>query len=267
LAFERRYAQLYDTIYSAKDYAFEVGQVLEFARRYGVDAKTIVDYGCGTGSHARRFAEKGIKVYGIDRSQDMLAAAREKTRGQQNVEFLHDSELAVIPEGSVDIFCLLFDVVSYIVENEALDRLLSYIVSRLKPQGLFVFDFWYGPGVLSLRPVNRWKEFEANGAKILRLTRAELDWNNSIVNVTHEIIVTQENQVKNRFADSHVMRFFFKKEINYLLGTHGLEVMQFGTWQDPDAPPTTNDWSALIVSRRLGHEGIAPGDSEAGRGK
>jgi SAM-dependent methyltransferase len=251
MPFERRYVQLYDAIYSAKDYAFEVGQVLEFARRYGVEVSTIVDYGCGTGSHARRFAERGIKVYGIDCSQPMLAAAREKTKGLQGVEFLHDSELAVIPEVSVDIFCLLFDVVSYIVENDALDRLLSYIVSRLTPQGLFVFDFWYGPGVLSLRPVNRWKEFEANGANILRLTRAELDWNNSIVNVAHEIIVTQENQVKDRFVDSHVMRFFFRKEINYLLEAHGLEVMQFGTWQDPESPPTTNDWSALVVSRRI----------------
>jgi SAM-dependent methyltransferase len=250
MAFEPRYAQLYDAIYSAKDYAFEVGQVLEFGRRSGVEVKTIIDYGCGTGSHARRFAEKGIKVYGIDRSQDMLAAAREKTRDMQNVEVLHDSELAVIPELSIDIFCLLFDVVSYIVENDALDRLLSYVASRLKVEGLLVFDFWYGPSVLSLRPVNRWKEFEADGAKILRLTRANLDWDNSAVNVTHEIIVTEQNQVKDRFVDSHIMRFFFKKEIEYLLKMHGLEIARFGTWQDPDSPPTTNDWSALVVSRR-----------------
>jgi SAM-dependent methyltransferase len=250
LAFERRYAQLYDTIYSAKDYAFEVERVLEFARLYGIEARTIVDYGCGTGNHARRLAERGLKVYGIDCNEHMLAAARDKTRGLENVELLHDSQLAVLPEASVDVFCLLFDVLSYIVENDALDRLLSYVASRLKPQGLFVFDFWYGPGVLSLRPVNRWKEFAVNGAKILRLTGAELDWNNSTVHVTHEIIVTQENHVKDRFVDSHVMRFFFKNEINYLLQTHGLEVLQFGTWQVPESPPTTNDWSALIVSRR-----------------
>jgi len=73
----------------------------------------------------------------------MLAAAREKTKELHNVEFLHDSERTVIPEASIDVFCLLFDVVSYIVENDALDRLLSYIVSRLKSQGLLVFDFWW----------------------------------------------------------------------------------------------------------------------------
>jgi SAM-dependent methyltransferase len=256
MPFEPRYAQLYDAIYAAKDYAFEVGQVLEFARQYGVEVRTIVDYGCGTGSHARRFAEKGIKVYGIDRSQHMLAAAREKTKGLQNVEFLHDSELAAVSDGSVDVFCLLFDVVSYIVENDALDRLLSYIASRLKPGGLLIFDFWYGPSVLSLRPVHRWKQFEANGAKILRLARPELDSDNSTVTVTYEIIVMQGDQVKDWFVDSHVMRFFFKNELTYLLKVHGLEIVQFGTWQDSDSPPTTNDWSALIVSRRFAEPSV-----------
>jgi hypothetical protein len=70
LPFEPRYAQLYDAIYSAKDYAFEVSQVLEFARRYGVEeVSTIVDYGCGTGSHARRFAE------GASRCMESTAAS------------------------------------------------------------------------------------------------------------------------------------------------------------------------------------------------
>jgi len=239
-------------MYSEKDYAFEVSQVLEFARRYGVAARTIVDYGCGTGSHARRFAERGIKVYGIDCSRHMLAVAREKTKRLPNVEFLHDSELSAVPEGSVDIFCLLFDVVSYVVENDALDHLLSYIVSRLKRQGLFVFDFWYGPSVLALRPVNRWKEFEANGARVLRLTRAELHRDNSTVTVEHEIIMIQGDQVKDRFVDNHVMRFFFKKEIDSFMKAHELEVVQFGTWQDPESAPTTNDWSAVIVGRRRG---------------
>jgi SAM-dependent methyltransferase len=238
-------------MYSEKDYAYEVSQVLEFARRYGVEARTLIDYGCGTGSHARRFAERGITVYGIDCSWNMLAVAREKADGLQNIEFFHDSELTAIPEGSVDIFCLLFDVMSYIVENDTLDRLLNYVVSRLKPTGLFVFDFWYGPSVLSLRPVNRWKEFEANGARILRLTRAELNSSASTVNVTYEVIVTQEDRIRDRFADNHVMRFFFEKEINDLLHAHELEVLQFGTWRDADSPPTTNDWSALIVSRRF----------------
>ena len=250
MSFERRYAQLYDAMYSAKDYGSEVSQVLEFARRYGVEARTIVDYGCGTGNHARRFAEKGIRVYGIDCNRNMLAVAREKTKGLPNVEFLHDSELSAVPQGSVDIFCLLFDVVSYVVENDALDSLLSYIVSRLKRQGLLVFDFWYGPSVLALRPGNRWKEFEANGARVLRLTRAELDADRSTVNVAHEIIMIEGDQVKDRFVDNHVMRFFFKKEIDHFLGARKLEVVQFGTWQDPESAPTTNDWSAVIVGRR-----------------
>jgi hypothetical protein len=104
--------------------------------------------------------------------------------------------------------------------------------------------------------VHRWKQFEANGAKILRLARPELDSDNSTVTVTYEIIVMQGDQVKDWFVDSHVMRFFFKNELTYLLKVHGLEIVQFGTWQDSDSPPTTNDWSAPIVSRRFAEPSV-----------
>src|SRR3989442_15998821 len=100
-------------MYSAKDYGSEVSQVLEFARRYGVDARTIVDYGCGTGNHARRFAEKGIRGYGIDCNRNMLAVAREKKKGLPNDEILHDRELSAVPQISVEIFFLVFEVVSH----------------------------------------------------------------------------------------------------------------------------------------------------------
>lgn len=53
----------------------------------GVEVRTLVDYGCGTGSHARRFGEIGIKLYGIDCNRHMLAVAREMTKGLQSSNF------------------------------------------------------------------------------------------------------------------------------------------------------------------------------------
>jgi len=39
--------------------------------------RTLLDLGCGTGEHARHFAERGYRVLGIDRSATQLAAAAE----------------------------------------------------------------------------------------------------------------------------------------------------------------------------------------------
>lgn len=61
--------------------------------------------------------------------------------------------------------------------------------------------------------MHRWEQCEANGLKILRLVRPELDSDNSTVAVTYEIMVIQGDQVKDWFVDSHVRRFFFKNEL------------------------------------------------------
>jgi SAM-dependent methyltransferase len=44
----------------------------------GADTGTLVDVGCGTGSHAAALAELGWTVTGVDVSEDMLRRAREK---------------------------------------------------------------------------------------------------------------------------------------------------------------------------------------------
>ena len=41
----------------------------------------ILDLGCGTGEDARRLAERGVRVYGIDLSAEMVKLARAKTAG------------------------------------------------------------------------------------------------------------------------------------------------------------------------------------------
>lgn len=41
-------------------------------------SRRLLDLGCGTGEHARYFAEKGFEVVGVDVSETMLARAREE---------------------------------------------------------------------------------------------------------------------------------------------------------------------------------------------
>src|SRR5690606_24132414 len=56
--------------------------------------RTVVDLGCGTGNISIPLAQSGLRVFGIDVSDDMLAVAQHKTERQ-----LRMSSLA--PGGSV----------------------------------------------------------------------------------------------------------------------------------------------------------------------
>lgn len=247
--FSEDYAALYDVLYKVKDYKGEVAVIEQMIHEYAPGSTMILDYGCGTGNHARIFAEKGYTVYGVDKNESMLKLARQKFETYQHIHLYHATERNAITPASIDVCVTLFDVLSYMTLNKEIIGFLTFIKNVLKPQGLLIFDFWYGPGVIHLRPEKRWKEYLDGNRYLLRFTEPRLDLDNCLVDVTHQIVMYGEDQQYKRFHDTHRMRFFFKHEIQLFLEYHGFKILKFGTWNDLETSPTIEDWSALVVSQ------------------
>src|SRR5690242_1594412 len=90
-AFES-YAEYYDETYSDKDYLSEAKFVDRLLKEFEPAAKSILDLGCGTGTHAFRLAEMGYTVHGIDNSAHMIEVAQRRKQQfsievQQRVAF------------------------------------------------------------------------------------------------------------------------------------------------------------------------------------
>jgi 2-polyprenyl-3-methyl-5-hydroxy-6-metoxy-1,4-benzoquinol methylase len=62
------YVAYYDLLYQDKDYAREAEFVHRLIQDEMPGAVSILDLGCGTGTHAAIFAEMGYSVHGIDHS-------------------------------------------------------------------------------------------------------------------------------------------------------------------------------------------------------
>ena len=76
------FAPLYDAMMHDVDYdrwAARLDALLR-ATLPQADGATIADCACGTGALSIRLARLGYRVTGIDRSEDMLRVAQEKTR-------------------------------------------------------------------------------------------------------------------------------------------------------------------------------------------
>lgn len=247
--FNKEYAEIYDFLYTEKDYHDEVNLIEQAIRKYKPDTKKILDYGCGTANHTMILSSKGYEIYGLDRNNHMLAIARLKLKDKKNIRFYNTDEKDVLTPDSIDMCITLFDVISYMNTNEEINDFLDYLRKVLVNRGLFVFDFWYGPGVVSLGPEKKWKEYDIGEKKVLRLINPLHDRNNCIVTVTQELIITEKDRIFSKFVDNHSMRYFFKNEVLFFLNYYGFEILKFGTWKNPDITPTTNDWSALVVCK------------------
>ena len=51
----------------------------------------------------------------------------------------------------------------------------TFLLNKATHGGLFVFDAWFGPAVLTERPADRYRIVEADGERIVRFAHPELD--------------------------------------------------------------------------------------------
>lgn len=111
--------------------------------------ETVVDLGCGTGNLSIPLAQSGLRVYGIDLSDDMLAVAQDKTEQQQrtfpfaaggSVTWLQqDMREWELPE-QVDSVISCCDCINYLTEEADLAETFRQTFAGLKDGGTFIFD-------------------------------------------------------------------------------------------------------------------------------
>lgn len=249
------YAPYYDLFYRGKDYAAESSFVLDVLGSHGCRPRSILELGCGTGGHAEHFAKAGCSVLGVDLSERMVDRAAERFaalpaelsarfRGMQG-----DASNFLSPE-KVDAVVSLFHVASYQTSNEALQGYLRSARSALEPGGLFLFDFWYGPAVLSDRPHERERhEIADDGARVVRETEPVMRVNENVVDVNFRFSVRKDEQ-EQLFQETHSMRYLFLPEIEMFSLATGFIVRQSGCWMRR-TPPGADTWYCYALAAAI----------------
>ena len=250
MTFDQIYSQYYDLLYKDKNYKVEVDYLIEILGRHGQKAKSILELGCGTGNHAKFFSEYGYKILGIDRSKDMLEIAKKRFADDPNVTF----ELAEIEDYIIDknfdaIFSL-FHVISYLNDTNSLLDTFANVSKHLKPDGLFIFDTWFGPGVLSDQPEVRMKKIKNDQIEVVRIASPTLHIAKNVCDVNYQIYVEdfKENRIyKNE--EKHSMRYFFLPEMQLMLEQSGLVLIECLEYLKFESPKL-DTWNAVFVCKK-----------------
>ncbi|HPO61388.1 MAG TPA: class I SAM-dependent methyltransferase, partial [Exilispira sp.] len=161
------YSEYYNLFYQDKNYAEEVDYIEKFIKEYSINPQSILDLGCGSGRHDYEFFKKGYQVTGVDLSQSMLELTKDLPGN--NIEFFHGDVRTIDLKKKFDVVISLFHILSYQQTNDDVIAFFETVKKHLKPEGIFICDCWYGPGVLNDPPVIRIKEFETNYKSILRI--------------------------------------------------------------------------------------------------
>ncbi len=250
MTFSTDYPRYYNLLYASKDYAAEAHYVYGLINRYCPEARSVLDLGCGTGRHAFELARLGCQVTGVDMSEEMLnvakAAVSENGYGAP-VTFVRGDIRELRLDSTFDAVVALFHVMSYQSANADLQAVFATVQRHLRPGGVFVFDCWYGPAVLSEPPEVRVKRLEDDRIRLLRVAEPTMYYNENAVDVHYQVVVTDKvNGRVEEFAEMHRMRYLFLPEIDALASRYGLTRIYAAGWME-DQELGRDSWGGCFV--------------------
>lgn len=240
------YSTYYDLLYRDKDYQGEVNYINELLSRYNVCGRDLLEYGSGTGKHGKLLAELGYDVTGIERSAEMVEQAK-SSRGFS----CQQGDICSVKLGrTFDAVLSLFHVLSYQTNNQSIESVFSRASEHLKSGGLFLFDIWYSPAVLTMKPEVRVKRMSDDFVDITRIAEPSLQPNTNSVDVNYEVFVRdlKSGQVE-IITETHPMRHFSLPELDIFAENNGFERLgaeEFMTGSNP----SEKTWGVCLVLKK-----------------
>jgi len=148
-----------------------------------------------------------------------------------------------------DAVISLFHVASYQTSNNDIKQYFKTAARLLKKGGIFIFDFWYGPAVLTDRPSYRKKVIEDEQTKILRFTTPKMFATRNVCDVHFNVlIIDKSTRLVEEIDETHSMRYFFSPELTYFLQNEGFTIVKEYNWMTFEKL-SFNTWNGLIVAR------------------
>ncbi|TXI78418.1 MAG: class I SAM-dependent methyltransferase [Dechloromonas sp.] len=243
------YAAYYDLLYQDKDYAAEARYILELLSENDVRSGSILELGCGTGRHAAHFDTAGFCIDGYDISARMVSAASSRSPASANVRFSVGDARTLRTGKRYDAVLALFHVASYQTTNDELRAVFMTAASHLERHGVFVFDCWYGPGVLTDPPADRVRHAENDQLSVVRKATPVVHPRENLVDVNYEINATSKlDGTRTTIIESHRMRYLFEPELHSMLDSCGLR-MSAAFAYPTHLEPALDTWQAIFIAR------------------
>jgi len=248
-----RHAELYDLFYADKRYAEEALFVHRCLQQYtSVPTTRLLELACGSGSHALALEKFGYQILATDYSEDMLEIARKKARRlSSTVDFQsQDMTELSLTDKPFDAAICLFDSIGYVATNDRISQVLQGVHRKLRPDGLFIFEFWHAAAMLRGHDPVRVRRWDTDQGTILRISETRLDCAAQLSQVTYSVYELNRDGSFEALVETQVNRYFLVQEMNYWLTSSGFVPLKFFAGFSDDEKINEDTWHVVAVARR-----------------
>jgi SAM-dependent methyltransferase len=132
---------LYDVVYSYKDYAAESARIEQIARGHNPAARTLLDVACGTGRHLEHL-RASFETAGVDADEGMLEIARARLPGiPLSVRDMRDLDLG----RRFDVVTCLFSAIGFAHDLDVLGLAAASLARHVAEGGILLLEPWVTP--------------------------------------------------------------------------------------------------------------------------
>ena len=210
-------AELYDTIYSFKNYKQETEQIKTIIHSSAPASKSILDVGCGTSEH-HKYLKAEYDIDGIDLNRTFIKISHEKNPNGNYVQAdMRKFEL----NKTYDLVMCLFSSIGYL---RSVDEIVSALVcfkNHLNPGGLILVEPWFTKESWTNGKTHMITT-EKDGVKICRMNRSASEGDFSIVHF-HYLVGSDDQDVKH-LEERHELRMTSNVEMISAFERAGLKV-------------------------------------------
>ena len=238
------FSQFYDNLTFNVDYQKRADYLQSVLSLFGHDMGLTLDLACGTGSLTLELKRRGVDIYGIDGSRDMLSVAMDKAYDEGlSVLFLCQQMDRIDLYGTIDTCISTLDSLNHIVDQDKLQATFDRVALFMNPGGFFVFD---------VNTVYKHQHILGNHTFVYDTEDVYCVWQNSlkenhIVNIELTIF-EREGAAYRRHTEHFKERAYEIDELKARLAKAGFETV--GVFNDMTADPLSeNAERAVFVAR------------------
>ncbi|MDP4121145.1 MAG: methyltransferase domain-containing protein [Bacillota bacterium] len=135
------FADYYDELMQNAEYNKRCEYIAAILKNVDHDFGLTLDLACGSGSLTVELAKKGIDIYGIDASPEMLSKAQQKAaEDEMQILFLCQKMQNIDLYGTIDTCICTLDSINHLTKQADVQETFKRVSLFMNPGGYFLFD-------------------------------------------------------------------------------------------------------------------------------
>ena len=240
------FADYYDALTLNVDYKKRAEYILNVFKKLGHDMGLTLDLACGTGKLTLELKKRGVDIYGVDASENMLTRAFENCEKEGlSVLFLHQKMQELDLYGGIDTCICTLDSINHMINPDDVQKTFDRVSLFMNPDGYFLFD---------VNSVYKHRKILADNTFVYDMDEVYCVWENSlkennIIEIDINLFIPN-GELYLRSEEHFCERAYSDEDISKMLKNSGFEVVsRFGDMRFE--PPKDDEQRIIYVARKI----------------